>query len=94
MLVRITRQPNQDSVDGISLSAFKVGLTYSLPVSLATLMIAEGWAVPVAESDDITLPEIKLQVFPARDRRRRTLTDYRLRVELGIAADRRRKPKP
>jgi hypothetical protein len=95
MLVRITREPSEDSVDGISLSTFKVGLVYSLPVPLATLMISEGWAVPASESESnaVTLPEIKLQTFPWRERRRRILSDRRLRLELGIAADRRRKRK-
>jgi hypothetical protein len=91
MLVRITRQPSETSVDGILLSAFKVGLVYSLPVSLATLMISESWAVPVLDSEDVTLPPIKLRVFAPPERRRRLLTDRRLRVELGVAADRRQR---
>jgi hypothetical protein len=93
MLVRITRRPSQDNVDGISLSCFKVGLVYALPVPLATLMISEAWAVPVSESNAVTLPEIKFQTFPSRERRLRVLSHRRLRLELGIAADRRRKHK-
>ncbi len=91
MLVRVTAQPTQLSVDGISLSRFKPGCVYSLPVSLATLMIVEGWAEPVAGADGCTLPEISFTMLPRPERRRRILTPRRLRSELGIAADRRRR---
>ena len=90
MLVRITTLPTQISVDGIRLSRFKMGCVYSLPSSLATLMIVEGWAEPVVESGDLTLPEFSLTVLPSPDRRRRARTSRRLRA-LGIAADRRRR---
>jgi hypothetical protein len=91
MRVRITAQPTQTSVDGISLSGFKPGSVYSLPASLATLLIVEGWAEPMSESGDSTLPPITFTLFPRPERRRRTLTPLRLRAELGIAADRRRR---
>lgn len=91
MLVRITTRPTQSSVDGISLSRFKPGSIYALPISLATLLIVEGWAEPVAESGDCTLPEITFTMFPRPERRHRVLTPRRLRTELGIAADRRRR---
>lgn len=90
MLVRITTLPTQISVDGIRLSRFKMGCVYSLPPSLATLMIVEGWAEPVVEPADLTLPEFSLTVLPGAERRRRALTSRRLR-EFGIAADRRRR---
>jgi hypothetical protein len=90
MLVRITARPTVISIDGISLSRFRTGCVYSLPVSLATLMIVEGWAEPVLDSGQFTLPEISFTVFPRPERRRRMVTPRGLR-ELGIAADRRRR---
>lgn len=93
MLVRITAQPTQTSVDGISLSRLKPGSVYSLPVSLATLLIVEGWAEPMLEPGHCTLPDITFTVLPRPERRRRVLTPRRLRTELGIAADRRRRRK-
>ena len=73
------------------LTHFEIGTIYSVPVSLATLMIVEGWAEPVMENVEPRLPAITLAFAGARERRRRIYTDWRLRVELGIAADRRRK---
>jgi hypothetical protein len=91
--IRITRSPTESSVDGISLSRFQVGLVYSLPVSLATLMIVEGWAEPLVDdrSADPTLPPIQFTRVRPPERRRRLYSDWRLRTELGLAADRRRK---
>jgi uncharacterized protein (DUF2342 family) len=66
-----------------------VGRVYSVPASLATVMIVEGWADPLMENANPTLPDIKLVTSP-HDRRRRSLSDSQLRIELGIVADRRR----
>lgn len=90
MRVRITSPPTEESVDGIPLSQYKVGAVYDVPTLLATLMIVEGWAEPLVESIDPTLPQIRFKVFTP-ERRRRTLTDADLRTQLGIAADRRRR---
>lgn len=91
--IRIIRSPTETSVDGISLSRFEVGLVYSLPISLATLMIVEGWAEPLVDalSADPTLPPIQFTHVRPRERRQRLYSDWRLRTELGLAADRRRK---
>lgn len=91
MLVRITVQPTRTSVDGISLSGFKPGSVYALPAPLATLLIVEGWAEPIIESGECTLPQIRFRVFPRPERRHRVLAPTRLRAELGVAADRRRR---
>ena len=92
MRIRIIRSPTESNVDGISLSRFEVGLVYSLPVSLATLMIVEGWAEPLVDrSADPTLPPIQFTQVRPRERRRRLYSNWRLRTELGLAADRRRK---
>ena len=90
MLVRIKARPTDVSIDGISLSRFRMGCVYSLPVSLATLMVVEGWAVPVLDSGHFTLPEISFTLLPRPERRRRTMTTRGLN-KLGIAADRRRR---
>jgi hypothetical protein len=89
--VRITNPPTQAAIDGISLSGFEVGAVYAVPALLATLMIVEGWAEPVVETVEPKLPAVKFDILGPRERRRRVYSDLRLRVELGLAADRRRK---
>jgi hypothetical protein len=89
--VRIVRRPTETSVDGFPLWHLEVGLVYAVPAALATLLIVEGWAEPVAESTEPTLPPITFNIIRPRERRRRFLSVARLRSELGIAADRRRK---
>jgi hypothetical protein len=89
--VRIVTAPTDTIVDGIVLSQFRVGFVYSLPAALATLLIVEGWAEPVIGAEAPTLPPITFDVHRPQERRRRVLTDARLRIELGIAADRRRR---
>ena len=89
--IRIIRPPTETMIDGISLSHFEVGVVYSVPSSLATLMIVERWAEPVIENLEPKLPAITLDYSGPRERRRRVYSDWRLRVELGIAADRRRR---
>jgi hypothetical protein len=74
----------------MDLSHFKAGRVYAVPVSLATLMIVEGWATPDFGSESPTLRPMTFDLHRTRERRRRLLTDARLRTELGIAADRRR----
>lgn len=91
MRVRIRTQPPGETVDGVSLARFKPGRVYAVPTSLATLMVVEGWAEPVDDEADCTLPEITFQVLRPHERRRRTLSPGRLLRELGIAADRRRR---
>jgi hypothetical protein len=88
--VRITRAPTYDTVDGISLGHFRIGRVYGLPAPLATLMIVEGWAVPVTDEKDVTLPSIAFMFRPARERRRRLLSSG-FRRDRSLAADRRRR---
>jgi len=75
----------------MSLTGYKTGHVYALPVELATLMIVEGWAEPVVDVDAAPdLPPFRLQtlVFPRRTRRRRYSSPL-LDTRLGIAAERR-----
>jgi hypothetical protein len=88
----MTCRPTETSIDGFPLWHLEVGRVYAVPAALATLLIVEGWAVPVIESAEPTLPPIRFNIIrPPRERRRRFLSVTRLRSELGIAADRRRK---
>jgi hypothetical protein len=43
--VRITQSP-KGIVDGVHIGQLQVGLTYDLPMSLASLLIVEGWVEP------------------------------------------------
>jgi hypothetical protein len=89
--IRVVNAPGEESIDGISLSHLRVGFVYSLPAALATLMIVEGWAEPVTEDVEPTLPTITFQLPRRRERRRRVLGGAALRRQFGIAADRRRR---
>lgn len=50
MRIRITRAPH-GLVDGIDLNRFVRGLTYDVGTALGSLLLAEGWAEPVEESE-------------------------------------------
>ena len=93
MRVRIIRRPTESTIDGISLAQFELGAVYALPVELATVMIVEGWAEPVAAWIEPKLPAIRFSLVGARERRRRMYSDWRLRAQLGLASDRRRRRK-
>lgn len=89
MRVRLTKAPTYDTVDGISLTQFRVGCVYGLPASLATLLIVEGWAVPATDATDVTLPSITFMFPPERERRQR-LRSPGIPRDRSLAADRRR----
>jgi hypothetical protein len=55
MRIKIVRMPTQSSVDGIRLDGFLPGSSYDVGTTLASLFLAEGWAVP-AEQDAPALP--------------------------------------
>src|SRR4051794_5299007 len=55
MRIKIVRTPTQSSVDGIRVDRFHRGSSYDLGTTLASLFLAEGWAVP-AEQDEAALP--------------------------------------
>jgi hypothetical protein len=88
--VRVTKAPTYDTVDGIPLGHFRVGCVYGLPAPLATLMIVEGWAVPVTNEKDVTLPSIAFMFTPVQERRQR-MTSSGLRRDRSLAAERRRR---
>ena len=47
MRIRIVHQPTLPDVDGVDLNQFHVGREYDLGISLASVLLAEGWAEPV-----------------------------------------------
>ena len=91
MRIKIIVQPTQASIDGVQLSQFEVGAVYAVPAELATVLIVEGWAEPVDENVEPKLPAIRFNLIGPNERRRRIYSNWRLRVELGLAADRRKK---
>ena len=47
MRIRIVHQPTHPDVDGVDLTQFHVGREYDLGMSLASVLLAEGWAEPI-----------------------------------------------
>lgn len=48
MRIRIVQFPTISDVDGVELDGFTVGGEYEVGNSVGALLLAEGWAVPVA----------------------------------------------
>lgn len=48
MNIRIVRSPPIAEIDGARLDGFQVGLEYEVGNSIGALLLAEGWAEPVA----------------------------------------------
>ena len=48
MRIRIVRNLPIRDVDGIALNAFEVGMEYDVGSRMGALLLAEGWAEPVA----------------------------------------------
>jgi hypothetical protein len=79
MLVRIVKQPKISSIDGIHIGYLVVGVRYDLGSTLASVLIAEGWAEPVddASGDDRRVPwnpprQIAADTSPRMQRRARS----------------------
>jgi hypothetical protein len=47
--IQIVQTPTELSIDGVRLDRFEPGNQYEVGNSLGALMLAEGWAVPVAD---------------------------------------------
>jgi hypothetical protein len=45
--VQITRQPTVSSIDGVQVDGFELGGIYEVGTSIATVLLAEGWATPI-----------------------------------------------
>ena len=48
MRIRIVQSPTVSDVDGVDLDGFTIGGEYEVGNSLGALLLAEGWAEPVA----------------------------------------------
>jgi hypothetical protein len=47
MRIRIVHKPTLDDLDGVDLRHFQVGVEYDLGSTLASVLLAEGWAEPI-----------------------------------------------
>jgi hypothetical protein len=48
MRIKIVHRPHASSIDGIRLGRFEPGYQYEVGSALGAVMLAEGWATPVA----------------------------------------------
>jgi hypothetical protein len=55
MRIRVIHAPTQPSIDGIRLDQFEPGMQYEVGYLLGALMLAEGWAEPVASDEPAVL---------------------------------------
>jgi hypothetical protein len=102
MRVQIVHKPTVSSIDGVRVDYFEVGLQYELGNSLAAVMLAEGWAFPVALDEVVPTMFTDADPFtepPYRDRdsppnlSREHYPPY-LDSVTGIAAERERRRRP
>jgi hypothetical protein len=57
MRIRIIQRPRTTSIDGIRLDRFEPGYQYEVGSALGALLLAEGWAKPVAiEEPGLVIP--------------------------------------
>ena len=95
MRIRVIHKPTRASIDGIRLDQFVPGVEYVVGTLLGSLMLAEGWAEPVASEESpivislrhfeqlkATPPNLVRDIFPSYYDR-----------SAPAAADRRRSPR-
>jgi hypothetical protein len=63
MKVRLTRKL-ADVVDGIDVSAYRVGDVLDLPIPEATLLVAEQWAIAERRTSDGRPPGVERRRVP------------------------------
>jgi hypothetical protein len=71
MRIRVVRAPTVESIDGIQFDVFRVGREYEVGNSIGAVMLAEGWAVPLALNEPIPVPFTETDPFadrPYRDK--------------------------
>ena len=93
MRIRIVQKPDVLYVDGVRLSGFEWGIQYDVNAALGTYMIAQGWADSVIDGDAATSPEATAddQNTPVNLKRESFPPYYD--SPLGLALDRRRRPR-
>ena len=47
MRIRIVQEPSIHDLDGVDLTHFQVGTEYDVGISVASVLLAEGWAEPL-----------------------------------------------
>jgi hypothetical protein len=63
MRIRIMRTPPVPSIDGVRIDLFEPGREYAVGNSIAAVMLAEGWAVPVAFDEPPPPPVVEADPF-------------------------------
>jgi len=48
MRIKIVQKPELDSIDGIRLDYFQIGMCYDVGTTVASVLLAEGWAEPAS----------------------------------------------
>ena len=88
MRIQVIQRPTLASIDGIRLDRFEPGRIYDVGTSLGSVLLAEGWAVPVVATESprrIPLRDMKPSELPPNLIIERTPSAVR---QLGLAADR------
>ena len=67
MRIRVIQKPTCECIDGIYLRHFEVGQIYEVVALLASVFLAEEWAVPV--TDDTPDPPHTTRFAPVERRR-------------------------
>ena len=99
MRIRVVQKPTISVVDGIDLKHYVPGHKYEVGTGLGTLMLAEGWAEPVDDSEPTITPFSESDPFTPRvfDRNsppnlvRETYPPYADTIAAAADLDRRRR---
>jgi len=86
--IRIIQSANASSVDGLDLTPYRVGFEYDVGTTLASLMLAQGWAEPVHDGRPALV--VPLEEFAPDAKRRespRGLFPGHVPIDRSIAAD-------
>jgi len=96
--IKVIQKPTDGEVDGIRLDIFEPGLQYEVGNRIGALMLAEGWAEPVAADETAELSAASEYTFDAASQNPRNLVReyYPPYYDSGtpLAADRRRRTRP
>jgi len=66
MRIRVVQRPSTPVVDGIDLRHYVPGQKYEVGTCLGALMLAEGWAEPVEDSEPTIIPFSDADPFTPR----------------------------
>jgi hypothetical protein len=95
MRIRILQKPDTASIDGIRLDCFEPGFRYDVGPLLGALLLAEGWAEPVADDEPapiVPVHQVGLMFGGKRLERRQAEPSGRRRHDwVAQAADRSRR---